>query len=261
MMTLLSPSNGTAPETMPNQLPDRRVEIAGQGMVEAERWLIVGAGGFGRDVFSWTSGQLRATQSKFPVGFLDDAPNSLDQFPTLKERWMGRISTYSPQSGDRLLMAVGDPASKLAVGEALKARGAVFASFVHPTVVIAQDVRIGVGCIICPFAVVCCNVRLGNFVSMNIGSVAGHDSIIGDGCTLSPHSDVAGKVTLKRGVFLGCQTAILPKMQIGEFARIGAGSVVINHVSPGVSMMGVPAKRISWLQHDSDVDQPDSMAG
>ncbi len=261
MMTLLSPRNGPSAETMPNHLPDCRVEIAGQGMVEAKRWLIVGAGGFGREVFSWTSGHLRASQTHFPVSFLDDDPNSLDPFPTLKERWIGRISTYSPQSGDRLLMAVGDPSSKLAVGEALKARGAVFASFVHPTAVIAHDVRIGVGCIICPFAVVCCNVHLGNFVSMNIGSVAGHDSIIGDGCTLSPHSDVAGSVTLSRGVFLGCQTAILPKMQIGEFARIGAGSVVINHVSPGVSMMGVPAKRISWLQHDSDVDQPDSMAG
>ncbi len=260
-MTLLTPGSGTAPETMLNQLPDCRVEIAGENMVVADLLLMVGAGGFGREVFSWTSGLLRATQSNFPVGFLDDDPNSLDEFPTLKERWMGRISTYLPQSGDRLLMAVGDPASKLAVGEALKARGAVFASFVHPTAVIAQDVHLGFGCIICPLAVVCCNVRLGNFVSMNIGSVAGHDSIIGDGCTLSPHSDVAGKVTLKRGVFLGCQTAILPKMQIGEFARIGAGSVVINHVSPGVSMMGVPAKRISWLQHDSDVEQPDSMAG
>ena len=260
-MTLLTPSNGIASETMPNQLPVRRVEIAGQNMVEADRWLIVGAGGVGREVYSWTSGLLRATQSDFPVGFLDDDLNSLDQFPTLKERWTGRISTYSPRTGDRLLMAVGDPTSKLAVGEALAARGAVFASFVHPTAVIAHDVRIGFGCIICPFAVVCCNVRLGNFVSMNIGSVAGHDSIIGDGCTLSPHSDVAGKVTLNRGVFMGCHTAILPNTQVGEFARIGAGSVVINNVSPGVSMMGVPAKRISWLQHDSDVDQPESMAG
>ena len=262
VMTILLPSSdGTAPETTPSQLLVNRIEIAGQDMVEAKRWLIVGAGGFGREVFSWTSGQLRATQSNFPVGFLDDDPGSLDQFPTLKERWAGRISTYSPQPGDRLLMAIGDPRSKLAVGEMLKLRGAVFASFAHPTAVIAQDVRIGVGCIICPFAVVCCNVRLGDFVLMNIGSVAGHDSIIGDGCTLSPHSDVAGKVNLKRGVFLGCQTAVLPKTQIGEFARIGAGSVVINHVSPGVSMMGVPAKRISWLQDDADVDQPDSMAG
>jgi sugar O-acyltransferase (sialic acid O-acetyltransferase NeuD family) len=260
-MTLLSPCHGTAPETTPNLLTVRGVEVAGQDMAEVRRWLIVGAGGFGREVLSWTSGLLSTAQSSTPVGFLDDDPTSLDPFPDLKELWVGRTSTYSPQSGDRLLMAVGDPSSKLAVGEALKSRGAVFGSFVHPTAVIAHDVRIGVGCIICPFAVVCCNVRLGNFVSMNIGSVAGHDSIIGDGCTLSPHSDVAGNVNLQRGVFLGCQTAVLPKTQIGEFARIGAGSVVINHVSSGVSMMGVPAKRIGWMKHESDVDQPDSMAG
>ena len=261
MTILIASSDRVSLETTPCQLPVSRVDIAGQNMVEATRWLIVGAGGFGREVFSWTSGQLRATLSCCPVGFLDDDPKSLAQFPSLKERWAGPISTYLPQHGDRLLMAIGDPTSKLAVGDALRARGAVFASFVHPTAVIAHDVHIGVGCIICPFAVVCCNVRFGDFVSMNVGSVAGHDSIIGDGCTLSPHSDVAGQVSLKRGVFVGCQTAILPKTQIGEFARIGAGSVVINHVSPGASMMGVPAKRISWSQQDPDFDQPESMAG
>ena len=261
-MTILPASSDLAfSETTPCQVPVSRIEIAGQNMVEATRWLIVGAGGFGREVFSWTSGQLRVTQSSSLVGFLDDDPESLAQFPSLTERWSGPISTYSPQPGDRLLMAIGDPASKLAVGDALRKRGALFASFVHPTAVIAHDVRIGVGCIICPFAVVCCNVRFGDFVSMNVGAVAGHDSVIGDGCTLSPHCDVAGQACLKRGVFLGCQTAILPKTQIGEFARIGAGSVVINHVSPGVSMMGVPAKRIDWLQQGSELDQPASLAG
>ena len=39
---------------------------------------------------------------------------------------------------------------------------------------------------------------------------------------------------------------------MGEFSRIGAGSVVISNVRPGVSMMGVPAKRISWLKDDEE---------
>ncbi len=232
-----------------------RPDIAGQSIVQVERWLIVGAGGFGREIFSWTLGHLRSTGSGLHVGFLDDNPVALDEFPTLKKCWAGRISDYSPEPGDRLLMAIGDPSTKLAVGDMLVARGAAFASFVHPTAVLAHDVKIGAGCIICPFAVACCNVRLGDFVSMNVGSLAGHDSIIGDGCTLSPHSDAAGQVELERGVFLGCQTVILPKTRIGQFSRIGAGSVVINHVRAHSSMMGVPAKRISWLKGDDDDDE------
>lgn len=222
------------------------------GGSQAGRWLIVGAGGFGREVYSWTFGRLWSTDADVNVGFLDDNPQALDSFPRLKSCWSGRISDYSPRSGDRLLMAIGDPTAKLTVGKTLQSRGAVFASYVHSSAIIAQDVQIGAGCVICPFAVACCNVRLGDFVLMNVGSLAGHDSIIGDGCSLSPHSDVAGQVELERGVFLGCQTVIVPKTRVGEFSRIGAGSVVISHVRAGVSMMGVPAKRINWLKDDDE---------
>ncbi|HEY0984555.1 acetyltransferase [Schlesneria sp.] len=219
---------------------------------QATRWLIVGAGGFGREVYSWTFGRLWSTASDQHVAFLDDNPHALDPFPRLKSCWSGRISDYSPLPGDRLLMALGDPAAKLTIGKTLQSRGAVFASYVHPSAIIAQDVQIGVGCVICPFAVTCCNVRLGDFVLMNVGSLAGHDSVIGDGCTLSPHSDVAGQVQLERGVFLGCQTVIVPNTRVGEFSRIGAGSVVISNVRAGVSMMGVPAKRINWMKNDDE---------
>ena len=219
---------------------------------QADRWLIVGAGGFGREMYSWTFGRLGSTTGAANVGFLDDNMQALDSFPRLKDCWSGRISDYMPRPGDRLLMAIGDPSIKLTVGKTLQSRGALFASFIHPSAIIAQDVQIGEGSVICPFAVACCNVRLGDFVLMNVGSLVGHDSIIGDGCSLSPHSDVAGQVELERGVFLGCQTVIVPRTRVGEFSRIGAGSVVISNVRPGVSMMGVPAKRISWLKDDEE---------
>jgi len=217
---------------------------------EIERWLIVGGGGFGREVYHWTLGHLHSGDHGGSVGFLDDNQHCLDTFPDLVSLWRGRISEYSPQPGDRLLMAIADPAVKLKVGEHLIARGALFASFAHPKAIISPDTLIGVGCILCPFSVVCCNVRVGNFVSMNIGALVGHDSIVGDGGTLSPHSDVAGQVELERGVFLGCQTVILPKTKVGEFARVGAGSVVISNVRSHSTMMGVPAKRISWNKTD-----------
>ncbi|RLS76106.1 MAG: acetyltransferase [Planctomycetota bacterium] len=226
--------------------------VAVRSPTTVERWLIVGAGGFGREVYSWTLGQLHAAGTNPRVGFLDDDATVLDKFPELKRLWVGRISDYEPQSGDRLLMAIGDPSAKLAVAEQLTARGGRFVSYIHPTAVLASDVQVGVGVIICPSVVICCNVRLGDFVLMNVGALAGHDSMIGDGCTLSPHADVTGQVVLERGVFLGCRAVILPKIHVGEFSRVGAGSVVISQVKPRVTMMGVPAKRIDWLQKDDD---------
>lgn len=230
-------------------------DIEAQTSTQADRWLIVGAGGFGREVYAWTLGHLHSKTNGPQIGFLDDNPECLDRFPDLKPLWSERISTYSPRPGDRLLMAIADPGAKLAAGSMLVSRGATFASYIHPTAVLSHDFQIGKGCILCPLSVVCCSVRIGDFVSMNVGALAGHDSVIEDGCTLSPHANVAGQVDLERGVFLGCQTVILPKIRIGEFARIGAGSTVISHVRSYSTMLGVPAKRVSWSKNQEQVDQ------
>ena len=229
--------------------------IEPQKSMRTDRWLIVGAGGFGREVYSWTLGHLHSNGDGSSIGFLDDNPECLDKFPNLRPLWSERISTYCPRPGDRLLMAIADPGAKLAAGSMLISRGATFASYIHPTAVLSHDFQIGKGCILCPLSVVCCNVRIGDFVSMNVGALAGHDSVIDEGCTLSPHANVAGQVDLERGVFLGCQTVILPKIRIGEFARIGAGSTVISHVRSHSTMMGVPAKRVSWSKSQEYIDQ------
>ena len=208
-------------ETIRRSIMDQPHQQA-QDASPVKRGLIVGAGGFGREGYSWTLGHLHSSGTTgATIGFLDDNPECLDRYSKLKPLWHERISTYAPRPGDRLLMAIADPAAKLAAGSMLISRGASFASYVHPTAVLTEDVQLGIGCILCPLSVVCCNVRIGDFVSMNVGALAGHDSVIENGCTLSPHANVAGQVDLERGVFLGCQTVILPKIRIGEFARIG----------------------------------------
>lgn len=86
------------------------------------------------------------------------------------------------------------------------------------------------------------DVTVGNFVTINRFSSAGHDVVIGDGCTLSCYCDVTGYARLGRGVFLGSHASVLPGVCIGDFAVIGAGSVVLRQVSPGKTVFGVPAK-------------------
>lgn len=217
--------------------------------MRAERWLIVGAGGFGREIFYWTQGQVQSTGQDFPIGFLDDNPDCFKTFPSLAPYWVDRISDYVPRPGDRLLMAIGDPTIKLQIGQKLIDRGATFATYIHPKAVVTADAKLGTGCIVCPLTVICCNVTVGDFVALNLGTVVGHDSTISDGCTLSPHANVSGQSYLERGVFIGCQAVILPKVHVGEFARIGAGSSVIGHVRSHSTMLGVPAKRVSWTKH------------
>ena len=80
------------------------------------------------------------------------------------------------------------------------------------------------------------------------------DEVVGgDGCTLSPHCDLTGRVQLGKGVFLGTHAVVLPGGRVGEFATVGAGSVVLQKVRPHTTVIGVPAKLLCMKNEDNSV--------
>ncbi|MEH2062271.1 MAG: acetyltransferase [Nostoc sp.] len=208
-----------------------------------KRLLIVGAGGFGREVLLWAS-DVSKHQSEWSVaGFLCDDLNALDNYD-YDIPIVGGIQDYIPSNEDLLVMAIADTRNKLDLAKKLEERGAKFITLIHPTVIVAKNANIGRGCVFCPFSSVSCDTSVGNFVTVNTRSGIGHDSKIDDGCTLSSHVDLGGYVELGRGVFIGSSANLLPKTKIGDFATIGAGSVVLRSVKSGVTVFGVPAKTI-----------------
>jgi sugar O-acyltransferase (sialic acid O-acetyltransferase NeuD family) len=213
-------------------------------MNEMKRLLIIGAGGFGREVLSWCLQDAAYTKEWEVAGFLDSNPAALDKH-TCEFGILGDPSTYSPSGDDLFVLAIGDPKTKLRLCKSLKERGASFTTLLHPTVVIGRDCRIGEGCVLCPGAVLTTNVSLGNFVIINVHSTVGHDSVIGDGSTLSAHNDVTGNVVLGEGVFLGTHACILPNTVVGDYAIVGAGSMVLKKVPAHSTVVGVPARQIA----------------
>ncbi|MCL1126492.1 serine O-acetyltransferase [Shewanella surugensis] len=47
---------------------------------------------------------------------------------------------------------------------------------------------------------------------------------------------------IRQGVLIGAGATVLGNIEIGEGAKIGSGSVVLNHVKPHTTVVGVPAK-------------------
>lgn len=213
-------------------------------MTDMKRLLIVGAGGFGREVLSWCL-QTNELGKEWEIGgFLDSNPDALGQHA----RAFGIIgdpSTYAPANNDLFAIAIGDPKTKLSVCNSLKKRGATFITVIHPTAVIGRDCRIGEGCVFCPGAVLTTNVTLGRFVILNVHATVGHDSVIGEGSTLSAHNDVTGNVVLGEGVFFGTHACVVPGTVVGDYAIVGAGSVVLKEVPAHSTVAGVPARQIS----------------
>jgi sugar O-acyltransferase (sialic acid O-acetyltransferase NeuD family) len=206
-----------------------------------KKLIIVGAGGFGREVLGYAL-EIQKTQNCWEVaGFIDDNLSSLDNYDK-SYKIIGTVKDHSVREEEVFICAIGDPVSKLKVCRQLEDKGAEFINLIHPTSIIGNSCKIGKGLIMAPFSIITQNVNIGNFVTINIFSSFGHDSVAEDGCTLSAHCDVTGFAYLEEGVFLGSNAVIKPTVRIGKYSRIGIGSVVLKSVPDNVVVFGNPAK-------------------
>ena len=205
--------------------------------------VIIGAGGFGREVLAWSA----AGQPDWRIkGFLDDNPSALgDTAPGVPI--LGPIDGYEPAADDVFLCAVGRPALRRSLSEKLKARGGRFATLVHPTALIADRAKLEAGVIVCPFALVSVDARVEEGAVIYYHSSLDHDVVVGRWCQISAHCDVTGAAALGAEVFLGSHAAIMPGVRVGDRAVVGAGAVVIADVNPGATVAGVPAREVGNL--------------
>ena len=93
------------------------------------------------------------------------------------------------------------------------------------------------------------------FIDHGAGVVIGETAEVGDdvtlyhGVTLGGTSWTAGKrhPTLKDGVLVGAGAKILGPITVGAGCRVGANSVVIEDVPPGMTVVGIPGKVVKAL--------------
>lgn len=209
-----------------------------------KRLYIVGAGGFGREMAAWCSHHPDNGAAWELCGFLDDNPAALDSFD-YSPKTVLPLASHEPGPDECFVCGIGTPSVKRDACGRLASRGGRFLTLVHPSVILGKNVALGEGVVLCPGVIITCDVTLGNFVMANIGSTIGHDAVVEDWCTLSPHCDVTGGAHLHRGVFLGSHASILPRAVVGENAVVGAGAVVLRRVRPGATVFGVPAGEYS----------------
>jgi sugar O-acyltransferase (sialic acid O-acetyltransferase NeuD family) len=211
-----------------------------------KRLLIIGAGGFGREVLQWAQDIQAQGRVDWEVGgFLDANARALENFD-IDLPILGSPETWQPDVNDRFVCVIGDPSTRLRICRELLGRGAKFVTLIHPSAIVGSRCSIGDGAILCPHVTVTVDVMIGDFVILNVRSSVGHDAQVGDGCTVNSFCDITGNATLGEGVFLGSHSSVTPSASIGDYARVGAGSVVVRRVRANTTVMGPTAKRIDW---------------
>lgn len=180
-------------------------------------------------------------------GFYDDDPKligtTLRSYPIL-----GKISESMPALEDKnydYIVAIGNNDDRRNIVGLLKKncqRDPINA--IHPSAIISQRTRIGVGNFIAAGVIINTGTCLGDYVIVNTGATIDHDNHIKDFAQISPGCNLAGNVTIEESVFIGTGAVIIPGKTIGSHAIIGAGAVVISNISPFSTAVGVPARVI-----------------
>ena len=130
--------------------------------------------------------------------------------------------------------------------------------FTHimPDCVIGKNCNLGQNVVVSPQVVLGNNVKVQNNVSIYTGVICEDDVFLGPSMVftniVNPRSAVVRKdqyvkTLVKKGASIGANATIVCGIEIGEFAFIGAGAVVIRDVPPYALVVGNPAKHIGWM--------------
>jgi sugar O-acyltransferase (sialic acid O-acetyltransferase NeuD family) len=204
---------------------------------DCRRILIVGGGGFGREVRCWVRDAWPAEDALF-AGFLDgDASRAGVAGPVL-----GDPDTYQPMPGDGLLLGVGIPGVRRRLAETLSARGGRFLALVHPTAIVVPSAVVGEGTIVCPHGVVSDAASLGRGVLVNYHASVAHDASVGDFCVLAPYATLGGFAAVGADVFLGLHASVGPGRRVGDRSKVSANSCALADVPPDTLVYGVPGR-------------------
>lgn len=204
---------------------------------------IVGAGDFGREMESLLEMIPQHQRNWDIAGYLDDNPKALEGKET-DYKVIGKVGDYPLTKDDLAILAISDSISREKIYHQLKDR-VTFHTYVHPNVIIFKFCKIGEGSIIVSNDLISNSVTIGKCVIMNQGTQIGHDSVIGDFCSLMSSVDLGGHCQLSEKVFIGTGATLIPGIKVGAEAKIGSGSVVIKNVKEKTTVFGNPAKVIS----------------
>ncbi len=150
----------------------------------------------------------------------------------------------------------------------------------HETAIVDEGANIGAGTRVWHWAHVCGKAIIGEKCSLGQNVFVGNKVVIGNNVKIQNNVSVYDNVTLeddvfcgpsmvftnvynprsavtrkdeyrdtvvKRGATLGANCTIVCGTTIGEYAFVGAGSVINKNVPAFALMVGVPAKQIGWM--------------
>lgn len=185
------------------------------------------------------------------VGFIDDVNKARWGSQFCGSAILGgkeQLENLTENGIKNIILGFGDNNARLRLSELARSRGFCLALAIHPKAILASDINIGNGTVVCAGAVVNPASKIGENVIINTSAGIDHECVIEDGAHIGPGVHLGGRVHVGRGTWVGIGATVVDRVCLGEGSIIGAGAVVLHDIPPGVVAYGVPAKVVREVQ-------------
>lgn len=139
------------------------------------------------------------------------------------------IQHYHPPGENRMIIAVGFVHMNRIRAErhaAARQKGYAFANYIHPSVVLHEDLSIGENNVILDHVSLNPGTSIGNsnFICSNVA--IGHGCNIRDNCWINSGVAIAGETAINSNCFIGINAAIGDNISLAERCYIGANTLI-----------------------------------
>jgi sugar O-acyltransferase (sialic acid O-acetyltransferase NeuD family) len=203
-----------------------------------KRLAVIGASGHGKVIAEI------AELLGYTVLFFDDAYPEKSQVEHWPIKGSSQYFLLEKNSFSGAIVAIGNAKFREKIIAQLHSNKIATPTLIHPSANVSKYAKIDDACVVMAGAVINAFTNVGKGCIVNSNAVVEHDCKLADFVHICPSSAVAGGTIIGARTWVGIGTNVRQMINIGADVLIGAGSVVVNDISAGTTVIGVPAKAL-----------------
>ena len=200
----------------------------------AESVVLIGGSGHARsliDCVQSSGGEV--------VGILDDGLEIGDS--VLGIPVLGTIEDCEKYREYAFLIAIGDNGIRTRIAESVDLN---WYTAIHPAAEVSRYAQVGPGTVVMANAVINSCAVVGKHCIINTAAIVEHDNLLEDFVHLTPRVALGGGVHIEKGTHVGIGAVVRDNQTICGGCVIGAGAVVVKHITEPGTYVGIPARRL-----------------